>query len=921
MKLLKKSMLSMAAILLIASSVFAQGFQIGTVAGMVTDETGGVLPGVTVEVTSPQRGLTRTVITGPEGRYRVPSLPLGRYHVTGSLQGFQPVSVRGVLVEQDKTTDVPLTLRLSAESVEITVTGDAPVVDRTNASVNTRVSTEEFEKAPVGRSYQSLLALAPGVVDQPGNSSGGNPQVHGATNDSNLFLFDGVDTTDTTTGTFGSNFNFEAIQEVAITTSGVSAEYGRATGAIMNVITKSGTNQFEGSIKAIATNDKWNEQNKTSHPLTGASFARTKNDVDNIRYSGTLGGPVWRDHAWFFGAYETFEQSTAPQQTTVTNENYIQNRELTLENYRLTAQLTPNINVWGKYASDPFVGIIRDYWGASPELFSLTAQDQGGDNWAVQSTALFGGNLLAEAMYAESSSIITVEPYRISPLHNGAPHLSLEDGKFYNGATFDGFVDRPRKQILGALSYYTTLFGSSHNFKGGVDWQEQKSSNLFQFPNAQLFIDESFDPFTRTFVPAERLDYDTGPSTSTGDITALYLRDKFEVGSRLFIEAGLRFEEQIGENDLGETVLDTSVIAPRLSGSFDLTGDSRTLINATAGRFYQSVIQNFADNFAAIPQITNYNLFVWNGTEYEFADRVEQGANALQPNLGLDPQYVDEFTLGFQQQLGSTVGVGVRGIFRDFGNLIDDDLSFDAEGDIVTNYVNHPDAEREFTGVEFTFEKRFSNRWSALANYTHGETRGNHIPSGGGDLTTIVGDFENAQCEVAGDASVGTVPCSRLIELAEGRPTWDIPNLLNVLAVYSRPVGPVNLAVGTSANWQSGNSFSKVRTARVLNPVKGGPSGQTMPYFYEGQGSDRLPDWWQLNLSTEVTFDAFDMLEIGIKGEVFNVTDEQDQVVVSNTTWSEAAGGQSTRDAFGLGTARGAYNLPRNYRLTALIRF
>lgn len=915
-----RSLMVILAVLCATAGAFAQGFQIGTISGTVRDESGGVLPGVTVTVDSPDRGLTRDTITDAAGNYRFASLPLGRYSVTGNLAGFQNATSTGILVEQDKTTNVPLTLRLSGESIEITVTGDAPVVDATNVSVNTRISAEEFQKAPIGRSYQSLLILAPGVVDQPGNPNSGNPQVHGAQNTGNLYLFDGVDTTDTTTGRFGANSNFEAIQEVAIYTSGVSAEYGRATGAIMSVITKSGTNNLEGSLKAIVSNDKWNGQNKTSHPISGASFARTKNDTDNIRYSGTLGGPVLRDRLWFFGAYEMFESSSAPATTTVTNENYIQDLNITYDNYRLTAQLTPGVNVWAKYASDPISGFINDYWGASPELYSLTSQNQGGDNWAVQGTALLSSSWLAEAMFAESAGVITVTPYRISPLHNGAPHYSYEDGKYYNGATFDGYVDRPRTQALAAVSWYGDLAGRSHNIKGGIDWQHMESSASFMYPNNQLYLDESFDPFNRTYVPSERLDFIAGPSTSEGEILALYLRDKFELGSRLFLEAGFRFEQQTGNNDRGDDTLDTSVIAPRLSGSYDLSGDSRRLLNATLGRFYQSVVQNFSDQFANIPQQTNYDYYLWNGSEYEFLTRYEQGANALEPNLSLDPTYVDELTLGFQQQLGSTTGVGVRAIFREWGDLIDDVLFFDGDGNIVTEYANVDQSEREYQGLELTFEKRFSNRWNALVNYTYGETRGNHF----GTIATQVVDFLDADCEVAGDDSVGVVPCSTLnTTLLGGRPTWDIPHLVNVLAAYSRPVGPVNLSVGTSANWQSGNSFSKTRTAAVLNPITGERSGQTQSYYYEGQGSDRLPDWWQLNLSTEVTWSALESVELGVKGEIFNVTDEQDQLVVSSATWCNAdtTSCQNARNLFGLGTSRGSYNPPRAYRLTALVRF
>ena len=133
----------------------------------------------------------------------------------------------------------------------------------------------------------------------------------------NLFLFDGVDTTDVTTGGFTQNFNFDAIQEVAISTTGISAEYGRAQGAVVNVVTKSGTNRFAGSAKVFWTNDNWNAQNKGNNAINGAPFARVKNDTTVPDYNYTLGGPIWQDHVWFFGSYETQKQVRTAVQTFV----------------------------------------------------------------------------------------------------------------------------------------------------------------------------------------------------------------------------------------------------------------------------------------------------------------------------------------------------------------------------------------------------------------------------------------------------------------------------------------------------------------------------------------------------------------------------------------------------------------------------
>src|SRR5688572_14640836 len=399
--------------------MFGQGFQTATLTVIAEDPSGSGRPGVTVTRTSQERGCQRTNVTDVAGKATFPVLSVGMYRVEAALEGFQSVSRTDNRVETEKNNEVRVRMSLGAVTDTITVTGQQPVVDRTNVATTTTLAKRELETLPVLRSYQSVAQLSPGVVDQPGNGSSGNPQVHGALTSSNVYMFDGIDTTDTVTGTFGSNLNYEAIEEVVVQTAGMSAEYGRSTGAVFNVITKSGTNNFDGSLKAVQTNDSWDAQNKTFNQVTGAPLARTKDDKNNYRYSVTLGGPIWRDRAWFFGAYEKAETRQPPQQTTVTNEEYQQNQVIELPNYRLTGQITPSHSIFVKYAEDPFSGIIRDYWGSAPELYSLTAQNQGGEQKSAQYSGVFGQSVTAEVLYAESSSEINVVPYSVSPLHNG----------------------------------------------------------------------------------------------------------------------------------------------------------------------------------------------------------------------------------------------------------------------------------------------------------------------------------------------------------------------------------------------------------------------------------------------------------------------------------------------------------------------
>src|SRR5688572_934103 len=665
-----------AALVAVAVPSFAQPAQTGTISGEIKDATGAVLPGVTVTITSQDRGFARETVSDGSGRYVFPAVPIGQYTISATLQGFQTATVTDNLVEVERTTIVPIAMRIGALTDTVQVVGETPIVDPTTVTATTRLSKEEFEKLPVGRSYQALIGAAPGVVGT------GNVNSSGALTTSNLFIIDAVDTTDPTTGTFGTNLNFEAIQEVSVLTSAVGAEYGRAQGAIVNVVTKSGTNRFEGSFKYLFANDEWNAQNPTVNQVTGASLERVKFDQVNPTYSFAGGGPIWRNRAFFFATYELI-QNTSPQRQTAgaVPEDFQQVREDKYSNVRGTFQVRDGHTVWLKYYQSPGEGIVRDdYWGTTftGDREALTAQSQGAENWAAQWSGVIRNNWSLEAAAANYESRIDVGTFELGIL-NGAPIESLEDGKVYNGATFAGFVERPRQQFNIASNWFLTAGGRSHNVKVGYDFQNLESGAQFDYPNRQYYIAESYNPVTRTpvFGPnSVRQDYDSGPSISNGKIHALFARDKMELGNRVSIEAGLRWENQTGSSDIGQATVDTSMIAPRLSGTYDLAGDGNSLITGSYGRYYASIIQSFSDAFAQVAQQTNYDNFVWNGSAFVFQNRVQLSGSSFAPNTDLKPYHMDEATVGFQRQIGRNMGAGVRFITRSWGNLIDDVRTF-----------------------------------------------------------------------------------------------------------------------------------------------------------------------------------------------------------------------------------------------------
>src|ERR1041385_1340749 len=251
---------------------FAQE-QTGAMEGLVTDQTGAVLPGVTVTATNNVTGRALVAITGDDGVYRLRTVEPGRYKVTVSLTSFSPAEFNDVIVLVGQTVKLDAKLAVGGVTQEVAVTASAPLLDVESSAVSHNVTSEEFDQLPKGRSFQQLATTSPSVnggLDQFGNIVGveGGVQVNGASSAENQYFIDGVATNSKLYGQSRQNSPFEFLQEVQVKTGGFEAEYGGALGGVMSATTKSGGNAYHGEAHYYFSGDAIADVGGATNPFT-----------------------------------------------------------------------------------------------------------------------------------------------------------------------------------------------------------------------------------------------------------------------------------------------------------------------------------------------------------------------------------------------------------------------------------------------------------------------------------------------------------------------------------------------------------------------------------------------------------------------------------------------------------------------------
>lgn len=735
---------SLLLLLTTASSSFA-ATTTGTIQVIVTDSTGAVLPGVTVTASADDTTTKRTEVTNTEGVATIVSLePSARYTVESTLEGMGSAKNTNVLVKSAQTTTLRVTLSMSAVSETITVTAASPIVDTTSATVGQELTLELTESLPTGRSYQSYLQLVPGVMpDDPG--AAGNPASRSGLNYSdiggdlgvstdNFYYVEGINVTDPSTGTFGANLNTEIIQEQKVMTGGVPAEFAGAVGLLSSVVTKSGSNDWTGSLNYYTQNDSLVADNEHTGQSTFSTYDT----------AFTLGGPIMRDRLWFFGSYRIYEredevtnQDTDVLMRTVTNK---QRQAFG----KLSWQLTDADRLSATYTDDP-----TDISGRRDRDI-LNARDrtteQGGGRYIVDYNRVFGNGILLSGAFGqhdgEVSTFSAIDQIRNDVIFRGTDTRTLADEQLGGEGNLN--VDERDTDFAraGAEWLVNTAFGS-HTFKlggemenhvnfrdanyvggaqyvsidrryqnGGItagnivgqNWTlidfniEDDYERLIESINARSdrayfygLLDANGDGTITLEEAGNRLVFNStagnpngminygrniqtssGPQETETKGLTFYLQDTIQWNKWAF-NLGVRTERWDHYATSGDKIYTFDwTFAPRISAVYDLKGDGRMKVSAYYGRYYDPIRLNMT-NFAGTldGRVLEEQVFV--GDRW-LTYRTRGGR--VQQDAFFSPTtktpYTDEYQLSYQMDLGRNMSAETNLVRRHTRDILED---------------------------------------------------------------------------------------------------------------------------------------------------------------------------------------------------------------------------------------------------------
>ncbi len=772
--------------------------------GVVTDAQGGALPGVSVTLSGPQD--TKNAITDTEGKYRFGLLQAGYYTVTATLEGLGTAEF-GTQLSPGARKEVDLALQ-AATSETITVTSEAPLISKYETGSTATISAEVAQNVTYeSRLYQSSVLQLPGVVLRR-NSRAFLSMNGGISSETGAFI-EGVDTSMTR---FGGQPRMlipgTAIMETSVESAGFGAEYGRATGGILNSVIKTGTNTFHGNFLYIGQNPKWRAENVFELP-------RPDDQINSFETS--LGGPIYKDKAWFFASYNEINNNRWDQLAS----------GALLDTSRTAEPLLGKVNL--APADRHQIAITAIDTPSSAIAFAGNP----GDEFAIMTIPLNGRLQTGTWSFAATNSVFSelkltnreelvlrqdfmsheIDPNASpdSPNGNNDLYRDLITGQARNGLASPqglGYNDFPREAAQASV----TLFKGNHELKFGGDYQEIEFANLATGPlwyAGRGFCRECPGGFVRPVF--KRVNEPADAVSSYSDMSSLFAQDRLEVGDHLTFQLGLRLDDQGLQETTQEEILSYTEVVPRLSVVYDVNSDGKLLVRGTAGRYYHQIALNVVNaEFTSENSGTNtYDQFGFNRATGLY-DRFQRHVEPAGAVGNVVPYYKDEVSAGVDWQFSNLWVLKSRAVVSEADNIFHASDQYDAAGAVVRDVRNWPDARREYQAITFELNRAFRNNWTLRTNYTFGNTEGNTD-----DRTDNDNLFEGlGGIEVGTGATDATSNSNHFGQIPVHRDA-----IVNVVGLKRLTFGKHDLVLGGYFGWSSGEPWGLRPTTTVVHPL------------------------------------------------------------------------------------------------------
>lgn len=933
---------------------FAAAQTTGTVSGVVRNKDGGPLPGVTVRISGPQMPRGQTTTTLSDGSFKFQALVPGVYHLTAELAGMGKFE-QDVIVALGRDTEVYPTVSMTA-SEQVRVTAELPLVDTKSTQVSNVTTKDTIEKLPLARSFTGTFQLAPGVAENRSTA----PNAGGGRQD-NTFLYDGVNITNAFFGDLYQDFSELDIKEVAITRAGVTPEYGRTGGFIVNAVTRSGTNDLHGEARALYQPASF--QAKSKDATLTSQFKRFQPGAD-------IGAPIWRDHLFFYGSANLFRQT---EQDRVNNLGAVPNSDTHINEYfgKLTGNPAPNHLV---EASFRYRGVDQN----NADIGTTTAPSAG-DQPKTLDRVIVGSwfwtinpklSIEAKFNHNENNNSVapnTFIPFKATPFNVAAPYLS---GSFVTSSlsrTGQVFIFPPanatgqriggsdlaqndqnffRNEYRLQTSYLTSFLGATHDIRAGVTVSENRE-DLIRAADGWGTITVVDTATTGTCSPTGnpnggrpcfRARYTTpGEQISRGKTYGVFLQDQ-ATWDRLTVNAGVLVNEDYYiPNDNSSFNM--------ISGNPKTPGTALTLpacSTAPAGSpacFYRSRInmpwsKQFQPRFGVSYEIDNkvHDKVYANFARYDNMDNQSIARAAAPIRLGradtfinmttgaiiqdvlrdnnrpdklsiptMDPTYTDEALLGYARPLGYGWSAEIWGMYRKTDDIIEDfSANVTANSAPDFRYGNIP-GYRRYRAATVEVRKAYGGNWTLDASYTLSKLDGNW------DLDYNTALFYASSYIGDGPGLFPTDPNR------QGTLIGDRTHIAKLFGTYTLPT---KTNIGGYLRFQSGRPWE----ARGYDPV----NGVTLLYL-EPAGSRRLSSWTNFDFSVTQNI-PLGPANLAIGAILLNVFNTQPALTVnqdycssnSNCTTIAAINNPPTNANFGRPTS---YAPARRVQLTATITY